>query len=165
MEYMSLVVVTLFALACGFIYMIQGPPFVPTRDEVVKQIIEELKKLRPMKILDMGSGDGTLLIALAKAGYEVDGIELNPLLVRRSRRLIKKAGVNDKVKVRWGNFWNYDTSSYDVIVLYVIKHIMPHLEKKLLRELHKGSYIISNYFIFPNLKPIYEEGRMKVYKV
>jgi len=155
----------LIILIPGLIFLIQGPPYVPSNDNFTKTVVEEVKKLKPKKILDMGSGDGKLVIALAQAGFKAEGVELNPWLVLRSKRAIRKLGLEHKATIRWGNFWRYDTSSYDIVVLYVIKHIMPRLEEKLTTELHKGSYIISNYFVFPNLKPVKSDGRMRVYKV
>jgi hypothetical protein len=97
--------------------------------------------------------------------YTVEGIELNPFLVLRSRRAIKMKGLQKNARIKWGNFWSIKTSQYDVVVIYVIKHIMPRLEKKLLKEMPKKSHIFSNFFIFPNLKPITEKNRLKIYEV
>jgi hypothetical protein len=70
-----LIIITLVAAALLFfkeiIFLIQGPPFVPSTDEVTKSIVKEIEKYHPKKILDMGSGDGKLVIALAEAGYTV----------------------------------------------------------------------------------------------
>lgn len=167
MEFLPIVATAIIVFIVGVIFLIQGPPFVPSNDEFTKNAVLEIKKLhpKPKKILDMGSGDGKLVIALAEAGFHADGVELNPKLVVQSRRSIQKKKFKNRAIIVWGNFWSYDTSSYDVIVLYVIKHIMPKLEVKLLKELHKGSYIISNYFVFPHLKPIRDDKRTKVYKV
>ncbi len=164
MEYLVITIVCFVIFLIGIIFLIQGPPYVPSNDEFTGQIIANIKNYNPKKILDMGSGEGKLVIALAELGYRVEGIELNPLLVLRSRKLIKQKGLQNKATIKWGNFWKYDTRTYDVVVLYVIKHIMPKLEKKLLKEMDKNSYIFSNYFVFPNLKPIVDEGLMKIYK-
>jgi ribosomal protein L11 methylase PrmA len=146
------------------VFLIQGPPYVQTDDESAMQIIGMVKKYKGKRILDMGSGDGKLVILLAKEGFKIDGIELNPLLVLRSRKAIRKAGVEKNARIYWGNFWSFDTSDYDMVVLYVIKHIMPSLEKKLERELKPGSHIISNFFVFPKLKPVEKMSRAVVYK-
>jgi len=128
-------------------------------------MIKMIQGYKPRHILDMGSGNGKMVILLAAQGYKVDGIELNPLLAWRSRRAVKRAGLQDRATIIWGNFWTRDTSEYDMIALYVIKHIMPKLEKKLKAELRPGSIIVSNYFIFPNLKPVKTTGRTRAYKI
>lgn len=40
---------------------------------------------RPRKVADLGSGDGRIVIALAKQGYRAAGYELNYWLVLYSR--------------------------------------------------------------------------------
>lgn len=165
MEFQVLIIIAVLFFLIGLIYLIQGPPYVASNDEFTQQVVKEIKRIHPGKILDMGSGEGKLVIALAEAGYQIDGVELNPKLVLRSRKLIEKKNLKNKANIFWGNFWNYDTSTYEVVTLYAIKHIMPRLETKLLKELHNGSYIISNYFVFPTLKPVRDDGRTKVYKV
>jgi ribosomal protein L11 methylase PrmA len=149
----------------GMAYLIQGPPYVPSNDENARKIVAMVKGCKPRRVLDMGSGDGKLVIMLAKQGYTVDGVELNPYLVWRSQRAIKKAGLADTASVKWGNFWKFDVSGYDVIALYAIKHIMPRLEKKLMTELRSGSHIVSNSFVFPNLKPSKRAGPVRSYKI
>ena len=154
-----------FILLLGILFLFQGPPYVPSDDDSVEQMIDVIETYKPKRILDMGSGDGKLVIALAKKRYRVDGVELNPLLVYRSRKAVKEATLQNKVIIKWGNFWKYDTSEYDLIVLYVIKHIMPKLEKKLQKELKPGTIVVSNFFIFPNLQPIKTTDRVRVYKI
>jgi ribosomal protein L11 methylase PrmA len=163
--YLAIVLVGLVVLLIGLAYLIQGPPYVPSDDESARQMLKMVKKYKPKRVLDMGSGDGKLVIMLAQAGFAADGVELNPWLVLRSRRAIKKAGVADKATIYWGSFWNYDVSSYDGIVIYIIKHAMPRLEKKLQAELRPGTHIVSNYFVFPTLKPIRQLSRARLYRM
>jgi len=163
--FIIIVAVGVIILIALLLFGLQGPPFVASDDDSAAQMIEMIGKLKPHHILDMGSGNGKLVILLAAKGYKVDGIELNPLLVWRSRRSIKKVGLQDRATIKWGSFWTYDVAEYDIIVLYVIKHIMPRLEKKLQAELKPGASIISNYFVFPNLKPIKSTSRAHAYKI
>lgn len=50
------------------------------------------------KLVDLGSGDGRIVIEAAKKGYEAVGYEINPWLVLYSRHLAKKQGVADSCK-------------------------------------------------------------------
>lgn len=149
----------------SMVFLVQGPPYVPSDNDSARQMLKMVNGYRPKRVLDMGSGDGKLVILLAKQGYQVDGVELNPWLVWRSRRAIKRAGLDGKASVRWGNFWSFDVSGYDLVTLYVIKHIMPRLEKKLSAELAPGSLVVSNYFVFPNLKPVKSTSRARAYQI
>jgi 16S rRNA A1518/A1519 N6-dimethyltransferase RsmA/KsgA/DIM1 with predicted DNA glycosylase/AP lyase activity len=152
-------------LTATLAFLGQGPPFVPTDDDSAANMVKLIKTYRPKRLLDMGSGDGRLVLYLAQQGYQVDGIELNPWLVWRSRRAIKRAGLQARATIYWGSFWRYDVSGYDVVLLYVIKHIMPRLEQKLQAELPVTAHIVSNYFEFPNLQPVRRLGRIQLYAI
>jgi SAM-dependent methyltransferase len=151
-------------LIAQVIFLLQGPPFVPCDDQSVQDMVALAKKYKPKRILDMGSGDGKLLIALGQAGFHVDGVEINPFLVRRAKAAVKKAKLRNITIVR-ANFWNFDVSEYDMIVLYVVKLIMPRLQRKLQQELPEKAIIISNYAEFPGLRPVERKNLLNVYQI
>lgn len=156
---------TLIGLMVAMVFALQGAPFVRTTTADVEQIAKLVDGYQPRRILDMGSGDGTVVLALAHQGYLVDGIELNPRLVWKSRQAIKRAGLSDLAKIYHGSFWKFDVSSYDLIVLYGATHIMGRLETKLLAELPSKAKIISNFFEFPHAKPVKTLQRFRIYIV
>lgn len=158
-------------LVAGFIvlvvcigFMIQGPPYTASDDDSIEKMLTIIKPYKPRRILDMGSGNGKLMIRLAEAGYRVDGIELNPVLVVWSQLAIKRRGLSDKAHVRWGNFWSCNVSHYDLVAIYVIQRNMPKLEQKLRTELKPGANVVSNYATFPHLKPTKQSGRARIYE-
>jgi hypothetical protein len=131
-----------------------GAPFEPTKEKKVKKMIKLAKIKKTDKAVDLGSGDGRLVIALAKAGAkEAHGYEINPLLVFISRRRIKKARLQKKAKIHWANFWRTSLKDYDVVTLFQFPTIMKRLGKKLRRELKKGSRVVSYHWKFHNWKP------------
>jgi cyclopropane fatty-acyl-phospholipid synthase-like methyltransferase len=160
-----IVALGLIVLAICLIFLYQGPPFVPSSDAKLQLMIRAVSQNKTTKVLDMGCGNGKLVIALTQLGYTVDGVELNPWLVLRARRNIKKLRLSNQAHIYWGSFWSFDVSSYDTVVLYVIAHIMPRLESKLTKELRPGARIISNYFTFPGLKPINSSGSVHTYEI
>ena len=63
-----------------------GAPYVPSRRQDVEQAFTDLYQMSDNDTLvDMGSGDGTVLRVARRHGATVYGIELNPLLVFVSR--------------------------------------------------------------------------------
>ena len=136
-----------------YTYLFWGAINVPTTKEKVKQIINLLNPEGKKKAVDLGSGNGRLSIALAKAGFVTYGYEINPFLVKLSRKNIKEAGLDGKVFIRLKNFWNKDLSEFDVVVLFGMKHMMKKMEKKLQKELRPGAVVVLNYFTFPKWKP------------
>src|SRR5579859_2347505 len=164
----------LLAISFYFYAMFRGAFFAPSRPEYVKTMIRLLKsqlhskseKTHLLKIADLGSGDGRVLIALAKAGFEAHGFEINPLLVLRSHWNIQRQlprELHQHAFVHWQDFWNVNFH-FDAITVYGIGWIMKRLEKKFLAETKPGTILVSNAFTFPNLKPIKKEGVVLVYK-
>jgi len=141
-----------------------GAVYLPSDKEKVKTIIR-LAEIKPgEKVVDLGSGDGVLVIALAKAGAEAHGYEINPLLVLIARKNISKARIGNKAFIHWKSFWNEDLSGFDVVVIYGINYIMGRLEKKLRGELKKDARVVSNAFNFPGWPQIKKEEGVYLYK-
>ena len=141
-----------------------GAIYVPTEKERIKTIIRFAEIKPGEKAVDLGSGDGRLVIALAKAGAEAHGYEINPLLVWKARKDISKAKIENKAFIHWKSFWQEDLSDFDVVVIYGISHIMRRLEKKLKGELKKDARVICNAFNFPNWTQIKKEDGVYLYK-
>ncbi len=143
---------------------IGGAIYIPTKPERVATMIR-LAKIKPgQKAVDIGSGDGRIVLALAKAGAHATGYEVNPLLVLRSRLTLRRFGVQRSSRTLLRNFWLCNFKEYDVVTLFGISYIMHDLEKKLLRELKPGAKVISNAFPFPHWKPIAKENEIYVYQ-
>lgn len=115
--------------------------------------------------MDLGSGDGRLVIALAKAGAEAHGFEINPFFVRRARKNICKAGLTDRAFIHQKSFWGETLSGFDIVVVYGISYIMKRLEEKLRKEVGPGTRVISNSFVFPNWLPSKKEGNVRLYEL
>src|SRR3989344_9641807 len=87
------------------ISMFIGAPLVPSKKATVAKMIELLKPKKGERIYDIGSGDGRLLVEVAKLGAEGFGIEINPYAILWSYFNILRAGVWGRVHIRWGNYW------------------------------------------------------------
>ncbi|MBU4142330.1 hypothetical protein KKE99_05680, partial [Patescibacteria group bacterium] len=80
-------VLSLFAF-CYFIFtflfvyaLFFGAPYVPIPKNGLDKMVEFANIKFGQKAVDLGSGDGRIMIAMAKAGAIVHGYEINPLLV------------------------------------------------------------------------------------
>ena len=90
-------------------------PFVPSTKARVESLLA-LSGMRPGDtVVDIGSGDGRIVIACAQAGAIAHGYEINPLLVWWSRRRIRALGLGDRATIFATNFWRVDFSDYDII--------------------------------------------------
>lgn len=142
-----------------------GAPFEPTRNKKVKKMIKLAKIKKGDRAVDLGSGDGRIVIALAKSGANAHGYEINPILVLLSRWRIKRAGLKGKAFIHWKNFWNVNFRKYNVVMLFQFHTIMDRLGKKLRKELKSKSRIISYYWKFPKWKPNKKIENIRLYKI
>jgi len=144
--------------------ILRGAPFVPTGARTVGAMVA-LADLRPgEKAADLGSGDGRIVIAMAAAGAEAHGYEINPVLVLWSRYRIHRAGARRRAFVHWGSFWWEDFSSFDVVAVFGMVHVMGQIERKLLAELRPGARVVANAFSLPSWPHERREGRVYLYR-
>lgn len=155
----------LAALAAVLYFLIQGAPFVSTQEDDIAAMLRAVRLKDQPRIIDLGAGDGKLVIAFARRGYHIDGVEIKPWLVRRARKHIARDKLTKIASMIYGSMWKVDTSPYDIVLLYAVPHVMSRLEQKLTRELKPGSLVASNYFTFPNLMPVQTLGRIHVYEI
>lgn len=143
---------TVFYLAVSFF---TGGPFVPSRKKSVEKMIE-LARIKPgMTVYDLGSGDGRILREAQKYGAKAIGIEMNPFLVLFCRM--------KKLHVRWQNLWTADIHDANAVFVYLLPINMKKLEHKLRKELRPGTRVVSNSFIFPNLKIVRQDKENHIY--
>lgn len=154
----------IFLLGFLLFPIVKGAPFVPSEMKTVEKMVGLAKVRHGERVVDLGSGDGRFLIAVAQKGIEAHGYEINPLLVWWARRRIRKAGMEKRAFVHWKSFWRVDYSSFDVVLIFGIFYIMRRLEKKLRNELKRGARVVSNAFNFPTWVPERKEQEVYLYR-
>lgn len=162
MGFLIIALIVLFVLLLDFLVLVVGifgtlvpllffgAFYCPSRQDRIEKMIELLAIKPGEKAIDLGAGDGRLVIALAKAGALAEGFEIDPFLVWLAGRNIRRSGFAGRASVRWKNFWQMDLSQFDVVAVYGLNSIMKKLEVKLKKELKAGARVVSNYFTFPN---------------
>lgn len=119
--------------------------WVPTAHEHV-DIMLDLAKVTPADyVIDLGSGDGRLVIAAAKRGATALGIEYDPQLVTFSRQLAAKEGVNAKASFKTGDLFESDFSKATVLTLFLLQEINVKLRPKIL-DMAPGTRVVTNSF-------------------
>ena len=157
------VVIAGYAIGMIIVPTAFGAMFVPSRPEAVVRMVSFAQIKPGDRSVDIGSGDGRVVIAMAQAGAEAHGIEVSPLLVWKSRRAIKKAGLQNRAQIHWGAYQRFNFSAFDVVTVFGDKRVMPVLEEKLPQQLKQGSRIIANFFTFKLWKPKQRDRDIYVY--
>ncbi len=141
-----------------------GAIFFPTKQKTVERMIV-LAEVKPgERAVDLGSGDGRLVIAMAKAGAEAHGYEINPVLAWISQKRIMKAGLEQRAFIHQGSYWQENLSHFDIVTVYGMDYMMKKLEAKLKNDLHTNARIVSNSFPFPTWPYYKKDNRVYVYK-
>ena len=121
-------------------------PYVPTPPEVVERMLEMAKVGAQDYLIDLGSGDGRIVVTAAKKfnarGF---GVDLNPVRIKESVDNAAAAGVSDRVAFHQRNLFETDLSDATVITMYLLPRVNLELRPKLL-ELKPGTRIVSHDF-------------------
>ena len=150
--------------ALFLVCMIRGAPYVPSQEKTVRRMIA-LVGVRPgERAIDLGSGDGRVVIALAKAGAEAHGYEINPVLVWAARREIRKTGLTGRAFIHFKDFWSVNFSDFDIVTVFGISHIMRFLGRKCKKELKADARVVANSFPFPKWPYAKKEGEVYLYE-
>ena len=160
--FLYVLVVGLVLLILSIIY---GAVYVPSVDWAVEEMIALAQVKKGERVVDLGSGNGKVLIAMARKGAIAHGYEINPLLFIWSLFCIWKQGVWGKAHPHFGSFFHADLSSYAVITIFVVPYIMPAVEQKVVKSAKKGTRIVVETFPFPHLVPIKKEKSVYLYKL
>ena len=142
----------------------QVPLFLSNRI-TVHRLATWLPDRKELSVLDIGSGTGTFVhyLGLLRPTWKIAGIESAPIPFWLSRRLTRQ---QENVSLSQGDFWKHSLRAYNVVYAFLSPVPMPDLWRKASKEMQKGSWLISNSFPIPNLKPntrvVVDDGRESV---
>jgi len=154
-------------VACFGLVVVRGAPYVPTRKAQLAQAFDKLYPLGLKDVVvDVGSGDGTVLRAAAKRGAKAVGYELNPLLVLISRWLNRS--YEDTTTVYWKDFWGQDIPPKTTVVYAFLEGRdigkMEQFLSRQARTMQQPLHFISYGFELPTTKAIKRVGPLFLYR-
>src|SRR3989344_2148859 len=158
----------LFVIVIGAFFAIDiflDLPYVGTKKEKIETIIKLARIKNNETIIDLGSGDGRLLLAAAARGAYAIGYELNPFSVLVSRLHAHLEGHAENVMVYRQNMWQADLKVADIIFVYSLKSKIKKFEDFIYKNARPGTRFIVNTNPFPHKKPVKVENGIFLYKV
>jgi SAM-dependent methyltransferase len=126
-------------------------PVVATPTSIVDEILELAGVSRNDFVVDLGSGDGRIVIAAvarygARGGF---GVDISPEMVALSNQNAVKAGVGDRVHFYERDLFATDVREATVVTVYLLPSVMGQVERKLRAELRPGTRVVVHDFPFP----------------
>ena len=151
----------LVLIVCFGGVLLFGAPYLPTLKPQVQAALE-LVDLKPgQTLIELGCGDGKVLLAAARGGANAVGYELNPLLAliawARTRRY------RQQIRVVWGDFWRADWPPAEVIFTFLLPRYMAKLGETCQKYPHKPVKLVSFAFKIPHKQPEAERDGVFLY--
>lgn len=143
----------------GFVHVVAAQsdtssPFVTSPPLVVERMLALAGVKSGDYVVDLGSGDGRIVIAAAKrTGVRAMGVEYDPKLVALSRQNSAAQNVADRTKFIEGDLFAVDLSGASVITVYLLPDVNRKLRDKLLAELKPGARLVAHDFDMESWRP------------
>jgi len=118
-------------------------PFVVTPMEIVERMLRMAEVKPGDYVIDLGSGDGRIVIEAAKRGARGLGVDLDPNLVKAATDNAQKAGVAARARFETRDIFATDLSQASVVTMYLLPDFNVKLLPRLLR-LRPGTRIVSH---------------------
>ena len=119
--------------------------WVPTPPALIERMLDIAGVTAQDCVVDLGSGDGRMVIAAAKRGAHARGVEYDPRLVEVAKRAAALEGVSHLATFEQGDLYEADISGATVLMLFLLPDNLRRLIPKF-AELESGARIVTNRF-------------------
>lgn len=129
-----------------------GAPYAPTRRKSIRKVFEKISVGKDDVVVDLGAGDGSVVLEAARRGAKAYGYELSPIMfgIAWARSLFKP-----NARIVFGNFYNKDISDATVVFVFLMPNNMPRLKTYLAKQnMKKGRYCVAYAFPFKDEQPV-----------
>lgn len=141
-----------------------GAAYSPSSMKVVRKMLDMAEVGSEDLVYDLGSGDGRIVIEAANKYHALGvGVEADPLRVMWSRLKIIKLGLQQQVKIVWGNLFHQNLSHATVVVLFLWSRTNEKLKDKLQTELEPGTRVVSYVWKFNGWDPVKVDKKERIY--
>jgi hypothetical protein len=132
-------------------------PYVQTPQVVVDRMLEIAKVGPGDYVIDLGSGDGRMVITAAKQrGARGFGVDLDRRLVALANRNAAKAGVADRAVFYERDLHATDVSRASVMSIYLLPEVNLMIRPRLLSTLKPGTRIVSHDYGMGEWQPDFQ---------
>jgi precorrin-6B methylase 2 len=130
-------------------------PFVPSEQENVDRMLRLAGIRDGDVIIDLGSGDGRIVLSAARANPTVRGIgvDLDEKLVETSNAAARAEGLGGRVQFLRQNAFDADLSQVSIIAMWLWPELQHMLRPKIFNEARPGTRVITNLFEIGNWPP------------
>lgn len=129
-----------------------GAPYAPTRLAVVKKAFDRLGLGAGDRLVDLGAGDGKIVLEAARRGATAVGWELSPILwlVAKVRTWRQRGAM-----IRYGNFYKQPLGEATVVFAFLMPNNMPRVRAYVAgQRVPHGRYFLAYAFPLADEPPL-----------
>jgi SAM-dependent methyltransferase len=129
-------------------------PYVPTKLEVVAEMLRMANVGKDDILYDLGCGDGRIVITAAKLyGTHGIGVDIDPDRIAESKENAAQANVTPLVQFFEQDLFKTDFHEATVVSLYLLTSVNLRLRPLLLSQLRPGTRVVSHNYGMDTWKP------------
>ena len=128
-------------------------PYVPTDQRTVDAMLNMAGVGPSDFVIDLGSGDGRIVVSAAKRGARGFGVDLNPQRIKEANENAERANVTDKIKFYNQNLFDTKIGEATVLTMYLLPSVNMQLRPRLFTELKPGTRVVSHDFDMGDWQP------------
>lgn len=119
-------------------------PFLATPDQLLEPLLDVAGATATDVVVDLGCGDGRLVVAAATRGGRSVGVELDPDLADRARSRASDAGLADRVTIVTDDARTIDLDDADIVFAFLPTDVLADLLPSVLAALRPGARVVAH---------------------
>lgn len=138
-------------------------PYWQTPTELIEPMLDLARCGPGDRLLDLGCGDGRIVVAAALRGAEGIGVDCDPERIAEARAEAEAAGVAGRVSFRREDLFLTELTGATIVTLYLLPLPNRLLAQRLRTELAPGSRVVSHAWSiegWPADQEVSVDGRM-----
>lgn len=127
--------------------------WVPTPEHVIDFMLDLAQANKNDFVVDLGSGDGRMVLGAARRGIKARGVEFNPDLVQLSKDEAARLGVGDYAEFVVQDMFTADLTQVTLLMTYLLPHLNQRVRPLALAQMKPGTRIVTYAFHMGEWQP------------
>lgn len=148
------ILAVLLASAAAVVHPLElDVPYVESPPDIVKLMLDMSDVSLGDYVIDLGTGDGRIVIAAARLGATGHGIDLDPKRVEEARENARESGMADRVAFLEQDLFESELGDATVVTMFLNEEVNLRVRPRLLEQLSPGTRIVSHNFDMGDWQP------------
>lgn len=128
-------------------------PFWTTPAPLVERMLDLTRAGPGDRLIDLGCGDGRIVIAAARRGAAALGVDIDPARIAQAEAAAAGAGIGALARFRHEDLFATQLRWATIVTIYLLPHVNQLLMTRLRTELRPGSRVAGHAFSMGGWEP------------